>query len=192
METPFKRDNLKEVAIIAHADSVAKGFWTPPQHLAHYYMLVVTELSEAIASDRIKKRSRTPLVDIYPLTGSKFIQAFLWGVKDSVEDELADAVIRLLDLYGYYIEVYGAENVADINEAMETRKEFLEGPTLAHLLWVVTLDLTKGYPIKGQEVTTTIASIFSIADSMGIDLMGHIELKMRYNKTRPPLHGKTY
>ena len=37
-----------------------------------------------------------------------------------------------------------------------------------------------------------IKSLEQLCDHLGIDLMTHIELKLKYNETRPALHGKKY
>ena len=34
--------------------------------------------------------------------------------------------------------------------------------------------------------------IFTIAKKLDIDLLWHIEQKMKYNETRPKMHGKAY
>lgn len=38
----------------------------------------------------------------------------------------------------------------------------------------------------------SIKSLELLCDHLGIDLMTHIELKLKYNATRPALHGKKY
>ena len=41
-------------------------------------------------------------------------------------------------------------------------------------------------------VLSPIKSLENLCDHLGIDLMTHIELKLKYNATRPALHGKQY
>ena len=41
-------------------------------------------------------------------------------------------------------------------------------------------------------VLSPIKSLELLCDRLGIDLMAHIELKLKYNETRPALHGKKY
>lgn len=43
-----------------------------------------------------------------------------------------------------------------------------------------------------EQVNYTITQIFALADILDIDLMWHIEQKMKYNELRPKLHGKKY
>lgn len=42
-----------------------------------------------------------------------------------------------------------------------------------------------------DEIADAVIRIFDMCGNMGIDLRSHIDLKMRYNKSRPYKHGKT-
>ena len=44
----------------------------------------------------------------------------------------------------------------------------------------------------GLAILYAIRSLELTCDHMGIDLMAHIDLKLKYNETRPALHGKKY
>ena len=99
---------LNEVRDAIHANSIAKGFWEEPNtNITEKIMLVVTELSEAV--EAMRKLSKEELIS--EIQGnSATIEAFdLYGydhydfekfVKDSVGDEFADSIIRILDLCG--------------------------------------------------------------------------------------------
>jgi NTP pyrophosphatase (non-canonical NTP hydrolase) len=77
----------------AHAASVAKGFYPKEENrnVGEMLMLIVSELGEALEADR--KGRHSP--ELFTVT------AFESQVKDTFEDEIADAVIRLADLAGY-------------------------------------------------------------------------------------------
>ena len=99
---------LNEIRDAIHANSIAKGFWEEPNtNITEKIMLVVTELSEAV--EAMRKLSKEELIS--EIQGnSATIEAFdLYGydhydfekfVKDSVGDEFADSIIRILDLCG--------------------------------------------------------------------------------------------
>ena len=84
------------------------GFHDTELSNGHLLMLVITELSEAVEADRKGKYFKGistfehefnryyALVD----ENKRFECAFEKYVKDTVSDEMADAVIRLLDLAG--------------------------------------------------------------------------------------------
>ena len=99
---------LNEVRDAIHTNSIAKGFWEEPNtNITEKIMLVVTELSEAV--EAMRKLSKEELIS--EIQGnSATIEAFdLYGydhydfekfVKDSIGDEFADSIIRILDLCG--------------------------------------------------------------------------------------------
>lgn len=92
--------NLNELAAEIHAENKLRGFDVSTEPFPQPVMMIVTELSEAVEADMIGKRA--PHDWDWEVgddeTESDFIGDFMYDVKDSVEDELADALIRLLDL----------------------------------------------------------------------------------------------
>lgn len=187
---------LNHYAKKCHHRAVAKGFWDEQHSVGHYLMLVVSELSEAIEADRIGKWAKLEpdtIDTLQRIAGAPYAQEFLREVKDTVEDEIADAVIRLLDLLGWIIGdkvltsyqvnsafgVYGKEKLpAMLTDALM--------PIVAELCGASAYgDVTTG-------ILNAIKSLEQLCDHLGIDLMAHIELKMKYNETRPAKHGKKY
>lgn len=99
-----------------HANAVAKGFYDNQPEVGTQLMLIVSELGEALEAHRkgrwanfkyMIERQKELLHSIPKglseteyLTEAKRIKANLFEihVKDTVEDELADALIRILDL----------------------------------------------------------------------------------------------
>lgn len=43
-----------------------------------------------------------------------------------------------------------------------------------------------------EQVNYVITQVFALADILGVDLLWHIEQKMRYNELRENKHGKKY
>lgn len=85
---------LKELGRRAFETAKAKGFHDEPIDIPRALMLTVSELAEALEADRKNKRA-----DLSALNGAyPFREKFEAHVKDTFEDELADATIRLLDL----------------------------------------------------------------------------------------------
>lgn len=119
---------INQLAQQIHAIAKEKGFYDKPVNVAEKLMLIVTEIAEACEADRKNLYAQNPILDIYDTNLEHFNVRFETYIKDSFEDELADAIIRILDLCAY----------------------------------------------------------------LNIDIQKFIGLKMRYNATRPNMHGKEY
>lgn len=88
---------LKTIAQHVHKDNVERGFYDQPRELGTLLMLIVSELSEALEADR-----KNFHVDVGNIPVNIFNpDSFKAKIKDSFEDEIADAFIRLFDLVGY-------------------------------------------------------------------------------------------
>lgn len=75
-----------------------KGFWDNERNVGETLMLVVTELAEALEAQR-KKRIAMPPLDVpdgYIIDREKFEEYY----KDTFQDEVADAMIRIFDMCG--------------------------------------------------------------------------------------------
>jgi NTP pyrophosphatase (non-canonical NTP hydrolase) len=97
--------SLNELAKEIHQNAVDKGFYDKRSELGTRLMLVVSELSEALEADRKDHYSNLEAFDSplqrTPRTGhDPFVDKFHEWIKDTVEDEIADAIIRLLDISG--------------------------------------------------------------------------------------------
>jgi len=94
---------LNESARIIHQQNKEKGFWDNERYVGELLMLVVCELSEAMEAHRKGKFANWSafsegLQANNLKSGEDFSDLFLEHIKDSFEDEIADSIIRLLDL----------------------------------------------------------------------------------------------
>ena len=103
------RDEIHEIA-------KSKGFWDKPREIGTLLMLCVSELAEAIEADRnesycqMERFNRilvsSRIINNDPTYTGEITRDQAWAVnfetciKDTFEDELADTVIRILDLCG--------------------------------------------------------------------------------------------
>jgi len=197
----YNADTLNRYAKDCHQRAVAKGFWDEPHSVGHYLMLVISELSEAVEADRIGKWAKLDhdtIDTLQRIAGAPYAQEFLREVKDRVEDEIADAVIRLLDLLGWMLktkrttEILTESDLSKVYGILDTPRP---GEELTLLLLRIVAD-TSGYwrlgLLREKGILYAIKSLEQLCDHLGIDLMTHIELKLKYNATRPALHGKKY
>jgi NTP pyrophosphatase (non-canonical NTP hydrolase) len=85
----------------------AKGFWDQDRNIGELLMLVTGELSEALESLRKDRKMDADRLmgyldqaDSIHREGGFAVDAFECQIKDTFEDELADALIRILDMAG--------------------------------------------------------------------------------------------
>lgn len=94
MEHSFINDLAAEI----YQNNKEKGFHEQPHEFGTYIALIHSELSEAIEAHRKQKRADLDSFTIDNGPGDEFKRSFENHIKDTIEDELADAIIRLLDL----------------------------------------------------------------------------------------------
>lgn len=86
-----------------HVNNKSKGFYDSWANIGELLALIHSEVSEALECDRMNKYVSKDL-DIDLLNNSKDIswkEEFEINVKDTFEDELADIMIRVMDLAAY-------------------------------------------------------------------------------------------
>lgn len=121
----------------------------------------------------------------------RFKCSFEKNVKDSLPDELADAAIRLLDLAGLRsITINFSEE--DIYESTEScNDESFTESIYAIATIPVRFEYEYDYSFDKQ-LNSMLLGIIGLSNYMGIDLLWHVEQKMRYNELRENKHGKKY
>ena len=169
----------------AHENAVNNGFWDEQHTNENCLMLIITEISEAVEADRKCRRAN---VEMYDLACSAFgdsAKAFEIHIKDTVEDEFADVMIRLADQAGaLYIEF----------DKLLTPRYFRQFSRFGFT--ENAFALVKG--ISRQDININkrlqwaLMYVKTWAESMHIDLAWHIAKKMEYNAGRAMRHGKAY
>lgn len=185
-----------ELAFACYANACAQGFHKDPDYSdEHWLMLIITEIGEAVNAHRSGKRA---FIEVYlgvlsyeecyqqlsKERGEKLLKKiFEDHIKDTVEDELADVVIRCLD--------YAGHKRFDLPPLIDTS---LYDLSFTECMYSVIQQLTKSpfRTVDGHSLMIVISTVLKEANSIGIDLLWFIEQKIRYNKTRERLHGKLY
>jgi len=187
-----------------HEASKANGWWEPRPYAGQQLMLVVSELSEALEADRTGKRAnmsgmKAETAYIASLAGEdtnwgkeRWAIAFRGFVKDSVEDELADAYIRLCDYAGGFELGPPALLSAQLELLREKASPNWPASNLGEALLRITKQVVGIAPDKANTAFTyckALSLLEMLCASQGIDLATHIDLKLAYNATRGQKHG---
>ncbi len=180
--------NLNELRNQAYQCAVLHGWHEEKKSNRHWLCLVISELMEAVEADR---KGRHANVNMYheicrsyiPSIPKKngFIFAYEETIKGTVEEELADACIRLFDyagVTGYDLDDFDY-NESDTDDYSEM--------TFTESMYNIT-----SY-IMEWDITVVLDEIFAFCRDRNIDIFWHIEQKMKYNELRPYKHGyKSY
>lgn len=176
-------ETLDELRFKAHKNACEKGFHDMVRSSRHWLILALSEMFEAIEADRVGKHSITHGEFCELISrGEEFKFAFERYVKDSTEDELADVVIRLLDLSGLKRIVFKRE----LKKYKYSNKMPITDFAFNFATELVSASVTE------KDISRLLSMIISYAEARKINIQWHIMAKMEYNKTRERLNGKNY
>lgn len=190
--------NLNKWRDRAYKCACAHGFHDEALSDEHFLMLVITELAEAVEADRIGRHADklgfdTGISNAYHgvVRDDWFTYCYNRCIKGTVEEELSDAVIRLLDLAGR-CQVNITVKESDLED--DTVRKAYEDKTFTEAVYdiVVLLPRYDGNYDLSVAIDSMIFSLFAFSKHLGIDLLWHIEQKMKYNEFRGYKHGKLY
>lgn len=175
--------NLNELRDEAYSIAKAHGWHDEELPDETYLMLIITEIAEAVQADRKGKHAYKDkfLASLKPDDdGEMFSMLFEQYIKNSVEDELSDIIIRCLDLAA--LRGVSLDNVPSFIASYCIDKSIAKRdfPAFAYFL---TFKAVNG------DVTDVLARVIAYCKLKGIDIEFFIEQKMKYNKLRPYKHG---
>ena len=175
--------NLNELRDEAYSIAKANG-WHEEEHSdEHCLMLVITEIAEAVQADRKNLHADVEAFKKYEEI-IDFKENFERQIKNTVEDELADVVIRCLDFAGLRgISIDTPKYLLEPNCDSIFCMSFTE---FCHSLccWLLALNV----PLQ-ERMIQVLDRIFLYCKNKGIDLDFFIRTKMKYNRLRGYHHG---
>ncbi len=184
------KEYLIEITPRIHSNALEKGFWEK-NNKKQKLMLIITELSEAVEADRINKHA--DLVEYHRQEhkeGGAWIEGFKTHVKDSFEDEIADALIRAVDYCAYFKIDLNLLRDYDVSEDVKAETDLAS--QIFYLSGVIGL-LNSNSQDDAKILRRFIYfTYWFCTQRWHIDIYKHIHLKMQYNETRQKLHGKGY
>ena len=183
--------DLNKLAAEIHEAAVAKGFWDVEDAKEKHLAKMISELGEVVQEDRCGR----PLLyvdDIKVMCRITDPAMFDGRKPEGVAAELADFAMMTIDLCAYFdgrlpdvpIETWNeAEGVEEFFK--DTEPYVLVDGLAAYLLAIMRTCNTEPF-------LQILDAIHTWLRVRGYDLWEIIRLKMEYNRSRPPLHGRKY
>ena len=182
--------NLNELKDRAYKIAKSHGWHDKELSDETYLMLIITEIAEAVQADRKGIRpdieGYKEFVEAHDETAITY--AFKKYIKGCVEEELADVVIRCLDLAGLHsIDLSDAMSLIDKLTSVKCKKE-TDG-TFVELMFELVKIISPEDIELNIKVNAVLLCVVELCRAKNIDLWWHVEQKMRYNELRPYRHG---
>ena len=181
--------NWNKLSQRAYNNAVKHGL-TGKYNCYYDLMMIVTELAEAVNADK-KGKSADRLkfeksINNQPLSDEHWKSCFEEYIKDSVEDELVDALIYMMTYsiqWNDPIDTYLDNDnfMARVANLMKKKKHFP----------IQVFSIVENLNNTGF-VDIAALRLIGLCNHLQIDLLWHIEQKMKYNEMRPFKHGKKY
>lgn len=194
------KEDLEVLSKQAFESAKSKGFYSETGiDTTFYLMFIIVEMSEALQADRKNRHGSIEDYEIEIEMNRDFPTAYRNSLEGTVESEFADIAIRILSLLGSIMDSAKIELMGD-NDIKDEYKlaKFIFGSNIVEDLYrliekmgVCDLDDSPNWYLA-KHLQEMLIVIFAIAHSNNINLMEHIRLKMKYNETRPYLHGSKY
>lgn len=183
--------NLNKLRDKAYLCAVAHGWHEENLNDEHFLCLVISELMEAVEADRKGKHADVEAFNKY-CDCIDFKENFERQIKGTVEEELADSCIRLLDLAGL--------RSVDLGEVDLDELKCSEGIfdwSFTEAIFSLVCNITDSDYIETASfdsfLRVALIEIFVFCTQKNINIFWYIEQKMRYNELRPYKHGnKSY
>lgn len=184
-----KTMNVKEINRLAQevsAANIAKGFET--YTLGTCLALIISEFSEAIEADRKSRRANLVQFQKYVDKTGFDNSVFQDVIKDTFEDEIADAYIRVLDTLGRFKIPFQKCDPGDVTWYVENVNSIPE-----RILYLIKLTAdTQGNADVQLMLSSLLVEIKDFCSYFEINLDDHVKYKLMYNETRAHKHGKNY
>lgn len=177
----------------AYNNAVKHGWHEEQKPTSHWLMMIVTKVAEAVQADRKKlwmdylDKSGLLCVLANDHHGGLVEDFYERNIEGKVESELADICIRMFDFMG----VYSLKVKSDIH----IQPSAYTGLSFTGVAFCVTERIMDIFNNTSEKETFlscclyALESVFEWAKALGIDLVQHITLKMRYNESREYHHG---
>lgn len=177
--------NFDELSQQAYATAKAHGWHEEELPDETYLILIITEIAEAVQADRKDRHADKKgfIKDCVYDDDNSFQFSFDLNIKNSVEDELCDIIIRCLDLAALR-----GISLQYVDELMASSPNAITDP-FPVVMYHLCEELTLYKEVLCEKLNVVIAIIIVYCKQHNIDIDFFVEQKMRYNKLRSYKHG---
>lgn len=190
----------------AYLNAQRHGFYPDNTDITTALMLIITEMAEAVQADRHNRHGSIEDYESEIQMGRDIPTSYKNSLEGTVESEFADIAIRILSLLGWMnskspIKINSNSVLSDeyeIAKIQYTIQNKIHRSNIAADLYRLNgkfssfVDNESSYWFVSKNLQNILMRTFAIAHNHNIDLMEHIKLKMKYNESRPYLHGCKY
>lgn len=189
--------NLTELSKTIRFDNASKGFDPLEGGIDRYLLLAISEICEA---QNELRDGLSPTEILYEFDHEGNECCVTEQIKDEMKNqgygpfkpvgfpvEIADAIIRLLDICGkldWPVKYDGDGLHYKGDESLDT--------LLLNTCGTILNSRRSPNVLKMTYLTSAIFNLIEIARSQNIDILKVIEEKLAFNKTRPPKHGRKF
>lgn len=199
----------KELASLAEdsfKNADKHGFYPENTEIETALMLIITEMAEAVQADRKNRHGSIEDYESEIQMGRDIPTAYKNSLEGTVESEFADIAIRILSLLGWMNSkkpiIFNRDSfLADKYEVAKIQckvQNIINKGSIAKDLYRLNghfsrfVDNESCTWFVSDTLQDILMRVFAIAHNHNIDLIEHIKLKMKYNESRPYLHGCLY
>lgn len=197
---------LASLAEDAFKNADKHGFYPENTEIETALMLIITEMAEAVQADRHNRHGSIEDYESEIQMGRDIPTAYVNSLEGTVESEFADIAIRILSLLGWMNSkkpiIFNRDSfLADKYEVAKIQynvQNIINKGSIAKDLYRLNGHFSKFVDNEScswfvsDNLQDILMRVFAIAHNYNIDLMEHIKLKMKYNESRPYLHGCKY
>ena len=186
-------EQLQEYTSKCHEAAKLNGWHEQTRTETEIILLIKSEMFEAFEAYRKQKYARTSLEKAKfesICNNFDYKNVFEIYVKDKFEDELADTAIRIFDAAGKFEQPLSEVKQSTIENLAKSKHISNDNKFMGFFNEFDTFSTSvKDMGIRGHNLSFLLALVLEICKRNEVDLIKHIELKLKYNSLRGHRHG---
>lgn len=182
-----EQEKINSLIEVCHKAAKDKGFWDEPRNQDEAFALILSELFEAFEAHRKGRFADLRMFENLTFENKQMSTKVLFEkhIKDSFEDEIADTFVRLFDYCAGFGVTLGYREFGIIEAVTDNF-----GQTVLNIVFMVSKERFTHAEV--WSVSMLYYLLLLIVEKYNIDILAHIELKLKYNSLMAYKHGKKY